>query len=115
MDVITPLVMGTDVGTITIDCGVRRAALNRVGGATAATVAEGGVWDSGGWLKGRYFVAAVQNGLGSQLTRSRACGFKRKTSCCQHENTFSQVYIYRKIPQSQRLFSLSGSSAVRTL
>ena len=42
MDVITPLVMGTDVGTITIDCGVRRAALNRVGGATAATAAEGG-------------------------------------------------------------------------
>ena len=38
----TPLVMGTDVATITIDCEVRRAALNRVGGATAVTVAEGG-------------------------------------------------------------------------
>ena len=49
MDVITPLVMGTDVGTITTDCGVRRAALNRVGGATAATVAEGGGMVSGGW------------------------------------------------------------------
>ena len=49
MDGITLLVMGTDVGTITIDCGVRRAALNRVGGATAATAAEGGVWYSGGW------------------------------------------------------------------
>ena len=42
MDVITPLVMGTDVVTIPIDCGVRRAALNRAGGATAAAVAEGG-------------------------------------------------------------------------
>ena len=40
----TPLVMGTNVGTITIECGVRRAALNRVGGATATTAAEGGVW-----------------------------------------------------------------------
>ena len=42
MDGITPLVMGTDVGTITSECGVRRAALNRVGGATAATAAGGG-------------------------------------------------------------------------
>ena len=100
MGVITPLVMGTDVGTITIDCGVRRAALNRVGVHGAAPRPWGGGVVFYSVKQSWFFASSAQSYVVYQLVGCGGCGIKLKTGCYQQEIRRNRISLKRKIPQS---------------